>query len=211
MKPQLKWSWFGVLMLGWICSTVTAHPGDNGFWLIEINGDEITSRVLLPDHLLIHLMELDGTEGRDWNPENLDESKDELLLIIREHLRLTGEQSLSLSSSSEFHREPGGFLEFVDRYTRVPGMWKLTAASSLQGPLGEQVTILCRVVGGKPESFILDGPEAAIDVTLPLSRISPGSEGLPSRDFRTIAFCGLLFLVVLTSAIFVLRTARQWW
>jgi hypothetical protein len=207
MKFLLIGVWVAVLTAP--CTPLNAHPGDNGYWLIEVGSTEVRSRVLLPDHVLMHLLGPNQDGDRDPHPPDLMSSRDEIAAILSDHLRLKSQPALVQNGSSVLRQEPGGFLELVTVYGRPAGTRKLTAAYSLQELYGGASSILCRVIGGKPESFMLDSRTAIVEIKLS----APGMTGRASESSWMLSGYamgyGLLFLSVLGLAFLCLKLIRN--
>ena len=207
MRILLLGAWV-TLSIG-LTTALIAHPGDNGYWLIEVSSSEIESHLLLPDHLLMHLLGPDQYSDRDAHPPDLMSFRDEIVAVLSDHLRLQSQPALIQKGPGELHREPGGFLEFVTLYERPAGTENLTAASSLQELAGGDYAILCRVIGGEPESFLIDSQTTIVAVRLGAPGTAAGTGESSSRESGLPLVYGLLCLPVLGLAILGLRLIRN--
>lgn len=195
-----------LVVLACLSAGPRAHPGENGYWLIEVKDNRLTSRVLLPDHLLMHL----SGEDEDLKLGDLADRQVRLRLLenLRGHLTLESELPLVPVGAGELHLEPGGFVELITSCALPAGASTLRVGSSLQTIAGEDYQVLCRVMGGEPESFVLDARSSLVELTL-----SPES----SSDRGSIVFgpslggalYGLLILLICGVSILGLRRLRS--
>ena len=193
------------------CATLTAHPGDSSYWLIEVGDHVIRSSILLPDHLLIDFFspKMDQNEDGIMDPQELVRSGDEIISTLRNHLGLEAETTLARARADELFLEPGGFLEVVTTYTRPPETQRLKVFSLLSRLGGEGHMTLCRVTGGVPERLTLEATRNSAEIELAAIRTTEGLEASQSsgwRDSLRPAVYTLIFLLVLGLVVLSSRT-----
>ena len=200
-----------ILGLFLTCTTLTAHPGDNSYWLIEVGDHIIRSSILLPDHLLIDFFssELDQNKDGIMDQQELLRSGDEITATLRNHVVLEAEPALERTRADEFFLESGGFLEVVSTYSRPPETQRLKMVSLLNRLGSGSHTTLCRVIGGMPVRFTLEETRHSAEVELAAVKAAAGQQVSQLSDWRDAlrpAVYTLLFLLVLGLVILGLRT-----
>lgn len=188
-------------------ATLTAHPGDSSYWLIEVGDHVIRSSILLPDHLLIEFLspELDQNQDGIMDPQELVRSGDEITATLRNHLSLETKPALERTRADELYLESGGFLEVVSTYFRPPETERMKVLSLLSRLGGDGHTTLCRVIGGVPERFTLEVQRNSAEIELAAIDGQEASQLSGWRDSLRPAVYTLL-LLALVLLVLSLRT-----
>lgn len=202
MRPSLLTSLAGGLFF--TCVLLTAHPGDSGYWLIEVDCQYVRSRILFPGHLLDHLPGLDLNQDGIVDRAEVVESEGKIISAIRERLLVVGESRPLRVQSEELLLESSGFVEVLTSYFRPQGLRNLKASSSLDQLFGSDQVFLCRVIGGRPEHFELNSQTGSSEIVLAIVPPAKETTGSPSHswfDSLNSSLGRILFLVIGLSAL----------
>ena len=200
-----------ILGLFLTCTTLTAHPGDSSYWLIEVGDHIIRSSILLPDHLLIDIFspELDQNKDGIMDQYELVGSGDEITATLRNHLVLEARPTLERIQADELFLESGGFLEVVSTFSQPPATQRLKVVSLLNRLGTNSHTTLCRIIGGVPERFTLEASRNSAEIELAAAEATAGGKESQLSAWRNLlrpAVYTLLFLLLLGLVILGLRT-----
>jgi hypothetical protein len=193
------------------CSPLTAHPGESSYWLIEAEGQVIKSRVLIPYSSLIHFPGLDQNADGVVVGKEVIASKDGISALLREHLVLQAVPALERTQAEEFSLESSGFLEVVTSYRRPLALKSLKLRSSFHRLAGNDHPILCRVVRGTPERFILDGQMNSVEIELAVVEATRGqTESRPSGLLDSLSPEACILILLLVSGLLALLLRMLW-